>query len=145
MGCSGGSTPRKPKIVVGVVVEVDVLLGGIPGFVRVVAVHRQEERLVASFGRLQQLHRPAEHPWGEPVLLALPLRQKTPFHVGPILLHLGPHRGDVALEEGALHPVSRKRPVRHVVVCGLAPDEVEDVEAPLEVVGGLVLVHVVGL
>jgi hypothetical protein len=145
MGCSGGSTPRKPKIVVGVVVEVDVLLGGIPGFVRIVAVGDEEERLVASFGRLQQLHRPAKHPWGEPVFLAVPLRQKTPFNVGPVLLHLSPHRADVALEEGAVHPVVRERPVRHVVVCGLAPDEVEDVEAELEVVGGLVLVHVVGL
>ena len=120
--------------VVGVVVEVDVLVGGVPGLVRVVAVGHEEERLVASFGRLQQLHGSREDPRGEPVLFALPFSQKTPLHVRPVLLHLGPHRGDVALEQGVLHSVVREGPVRHVVVGGLAPDEVEDVEALLEVV-----------
>jgi hypothetical protein len=117
--------------VVIIVVEVDVLLRGVPRLVGIVAVDHHEERLGR---RRQEIRGFREDLRGEPVLLG-----PSPRSVGRVLAHRASH-----LRHGPPHLLPIGRPMGPVSVPRLSPDEVEDVEAAVEVVGRLELVQGVG-
>ena len=106
---------------------------------RIVAVHGKEERPVRS-GGLQKLGSPREDLRGEPVLFRFAISRigEVPLEVQPAPR---PHK---AFFHQRLLDFSGGAGIEwSVAVCGLPPDKVEDIEAAMEVHGGVVLLQVV--
>src|SRR5918995_5020515 len=126
--------------VVTLIVHIYVLIRRVPWRVRIVAVHRKEERTLRC-GGLQELGGPGEDLRGEPVLFRSAVRR-----IGEVPLEV---RSAPRSQNGFVHQRLLDLPGRAsiewpVAVCGLSPDKIEGFEAALEVHRGVVLLQVVG-
>src|SRR5215211_2164703 len=126
--------------IVTLIVHIYVLFGRVPRRVRIVAVHRKEERPLRC-GGFQELGGPGEDLRGEPVLLRSAVRR-----IGEVPLEV---RSAPRSQNGSVHQRLLDLPgwagiEWFVAVCGLSSDKIEGFEAALEVHRGVVLLQVIG-